>query len=107
MLSNKEITQLQVEFSEFSKVQEALKDKETELKMMNIEMDELKPKVQTYGTPVNDLSSKEELTDQLWYTLKEGFQLVLDQVKILHPDVDVSGADITKEIVDGLLVYIC
>jgi len=36
--------------------------------------------------------------------MKQGFQLALDQVKILCLDVDISAADITKEIVDGQLV---
>jgi len=51
-------------------------------------------------------NEKEQLADQLCATLKQGFQLALDQVKVLYPDFDVSKADITKEVVEGHLVDI-
>lgn len=95
--------------TEFAKSQQALKDKEIELPALKVKVEELAPKVQTYEVQVSDLSTrctalegeKEELTDQLCSTFKQGFQLALDQVKILCPTVDVSEADITKKVVDG------
>ncbi|QCD97578.1 Growth arrest-specific protein 8 [Vigna unguiculata] len=103
--ANKEIEQLRVDLVNFAKVKKALEDKETELSTLKAEMDELKPKAEGLSARCQALEGeKEELTDQLCSTLKEGFQLALDQVKILHPDIDISSADITKEIVDGQLI---
>jgi len=103
--ANKEIEQLRADLVDFAKVKKMLDDKETELINLRMEVDDLKPKVELLSTRCQTLEGeKEELTDQLCSTMKEGFQLALDQVKILHPDFDVSAADITKEIVEGKLV---
>ncbi|QCD81526.1 Growth arrest-specific protein 8 [Vigna unguiculata] len=103
--ANKEIEQLRLDMEDFAKMKKTLEDTEAELSILRAEMDELKPKAEGLSAQCQVLEGeKEELTDQLCSTLKEGFQLALDQVKILHPDVDISAADITKEIVDGQLV---
>jgi len=103
--ANKEIEQLRVDLVDFAKLKKTLEDKEAELSVLEAEVDELKSKAESSSAWCQVLEDeKEELADQLCSTLKEGFQLALDQVKILHADIDVSAADITKEIVDGQLV---
>ncbi|QCD97099.1 hypothetical protein DEO72_LG6g1809 [Vigna unguiculata] len=105
-VAQKEVMQLRFELDELRKT---LKEKENELSTLKTEFDELTPKVQVYETQVTSLtgrcqileSEKEELADQLCSTLKQGFQLALDQVKVLCPEADISSADITKEVVDG------
>ncbi|QCD84014.1 hypothetical protein DEO72_LG2g4364 [Vigna unguiculata] len=77
-------------------------------------MEELNPKILDYEVKMEGLTTrcqnleneKEELANQVCVTLTQGFQMALDQVKVLCPDVDISGADITKEIVDGKLVEV-
>ncbi|QCD86617.1 hypothetical protein DEO72_LG3g1141 [Vigna unguiculata] len=44
------------------------------------------------------------LKDQIGSSLNMGFQLALDQVRMLIPDADLSQADISKTIVDGQLI---
>jgi len=119
--TKKEMIQVRFEAAELTKVRQTLKDKETKLKdketeltSLKIKVDELTPKVETYETQVQELivkcqnleNEKEELTDQLCATLNQGFQLALDQVKVLYPDTDISNANITKEVVDGQLIEI-
>ncbi|QCE10110.1 hypothetical protein DEO72_LG10g1336 [Vigna unguiculata] len=106
---------------ELVKIRQVLKDKEielggkeTELATLRVKVHELIPKMETYETQVQELAEKckklenekEEMADQLCTTLNQGFQLALNQIKVLCPDVDISGADITKEVVDGQLVEI-
>jgi len=50
------------------------------------------------------ISNTELLKDQIDYSLNMGFQLALDQVHVLHSEVDLSQADISKSVVDGQLV---
>jgi len=103
--ANKEIEQLRVDLVDFATLKKTLEDKEAELTVLKAEVEELKPKAESLSIRCQVLEGeKEELADQLCSTLKEGFQLALDQVKVLHPDIDISAADITKEIVDGQLI---
>jgi len=110
----KEVKRLQFELTEFSKVRKTLKDNQSKLSDLETKLDELIPKVKGYETQVEGLTTryqkleneKEEITNQLCSTLKQGFQLALDQIKVLCNNVDISGADITKEVVDGQLVDI-
>jgi len=119
--SKKEMTQLRSDAVELVKIRQVLKDKEielggkeTELATLRVKVHELIPKMETYETQVQELAEKckklenekEEMADQLCTTLNQGFQLALNQIKVLCPDVDISGADITKEVVDGQLVEI-
>jgi len=119
--SKKEMTQLRSDAAELVKIRQVLKDKEielggkeTELATLKVKVDELTPKMETYETQVQELAEKckklenekEEMADQLCTTLNQGFQLALNQIKVLCLDADISGADITKEVVDGQLVEI-
>jgi len=119
--SKKEMTQLRSDVAELVKARQILKDKEielgdkqTELTTLKAKVDELTPKMETFETQVRELAKnckkleneKEEMADQLCTTLNQGFQLALNQIKVLYPDANISGADITKEVVDGQLVEI-
>lgn len=119
--SKKEMAKLRLDAAELVKIRQVLKDKEielgdkeTELTNLRVKVDELTPKMEAYETQVQGLvekckkleNEKEEMADQLCTTLNQGFQLALNQVKILCPEADISGADITKEVVDGQLVEI-
>ncbi|XP_027905723.1 uncharacterized protein LOC114165294 [Vigna unguiculata] len=115
------MAKLRLDAAELVKIRQVLKDKEielgdkeTELTNLRVKVDELTPKMEAYETQVQGLvekckkleNEKEEMADQLCTTLNQGFQLALNQVKILCPEADISGADITKEVVDGQLVEI-
>ena len=50
------------------------------------------------------LNISELLKDQIGSSLNMGFQLALDQVRVLYPDADLSPADISKSVVNGQLV---
>ena len=50
------------------------------------------------------LNSSELLKDQVGSSLNMGFQLALDQVRVLCPDADLSPTDISKSVVNGQLV---
>ncbi|QCD95914.1 hypothetical protein DEO72_LG6g612 [Vigna unguiculata] len=52
----------------------------------------------------NLLNSSELLKDQIGSSLNMGFQLALDQVRVLCSDADLSPADISKSVVNGELV---
>ncbi|QCD90053.1 hypothetical protein DEO72_LG4g1005 [Vigna unguiculata] len=52
------------------------------------------------------LNSSELLKDQVGSSLNMGFQLALDQVRVLCPDADLSPADISKSVVNGQLVKV-
>lgn len=77
--------------AELLKFKHALKDKDSKLIDLHTKFDELRPQVKTLEVQVSDLTAKcktleddkEELADQVCSMLKQGFQLALDQVKVL------------------------
>ncbi|QCE14202.1 hypothetical protein DEO72_LG11g1201 [Vigna unguiculata] len=50
------------------------------------------------------LHNSELLKDQIGSSLNMGFQLALEQVRVLYLDTDLSPVDISKSVVDGQLV---
>jgi len=50
------------------------------------------------------LNNSELLKDRIGSSLNMGFQLALEQVRVLYPDADLSPADISKSVVNGQLV---
>ncbi|QCD96228.1 hypothetical protein DEO72_LG6g930 [Vigna unguiculata] len=81
--SEKEVKRLQ---TELSKAQRTSKDKESELTSLMIRFDEMTLKAKDYEVQIEGLTTrcqkledeKEEITNQLCTTLKQGFQMALD-----------------------------
>ncbi|QCE16902.1 hypothetical protein DEO72_LG11g3921 [Vigna unguiculata] len=122
--AKKDAMQLRSDVADLADLRKTLEQKELELTSLQAKLDELMPlktkleeltpKVEVCETQIQELTTKcqnlenekEELADQLCSTLNQGFQLALDQVKILCPDADISLASITKEVIEGQLVEI-
>jgi len=82
-----------------------VKKKEELLVDLNNQLKTLEAEKQSWNLKEkNLLNSSELLKDQIGFSLNMGFQLALDQVRVLCPDVDLSPADISKSIIDGQLV---
>ena len=103
-LSKIETSRLSNEVSELTiqvkKSDELIADLQDQLKALEAEKEGWVLKEKDF------VQNSELLKDQIGTSLNMGFQLALDQVRVLHPDVDLSAADISKAVVDGQLVDI-
>ena len=103
-LSKTETSRLTNEVSELTiqvkKSDELIADLQNQLKAFEAEKESWVLKEKDF------IQNSELLKDQIGTSLNMGFQLALDQVRVLHPDADLSAADISKAVVDGQLVDI-
>ncbi|QCD97262.1 hypothetical protein DEO72_LG6g1972 [Vigna unguiculata] len=102
VLSQTENSRLAVEVIELTT---QVKKKDELLVDLNNQLKTLEAEKQSWNLKEkNLLNSSELLKDQIGSSLNIGFQLALDQVRVLCPDVNLSPADISKSVVDGQLV---
>ena len=72
---------------------------------LNNQLNTLEAEKQSWNLKEKDLLNNSELLkDQIGSSLNMGFQLALDQVRVLCPDADLSPADISKSVVNRQLV---
>jgi len=103
-LSKTETSRLTNEVAELTiqvkKSDELIADLQNQLKTLEAEKESWVLKEKDF------IHNSELLKDQIGTSLNMGFQLALEQVRVLYPDVDLSAADISKTVVDGQLVDI-
>jgi len=103
-LSKTETSRLTNEVSELTiqvkKSDELIADLQNQLKAFETEKENWVLKEKDF------IQNSELLKDQIGTSLNMGFQLALEQVRVLHPDADLSAADISKAVVDGQLIDI-
>jgi len=103
-LSKTETSRLTTEVAKLTtqikKSDELLADLQNQLKVLEAEKEKWVLKEKDF------LHNSELLKDQIGSSLNMGFQLALEQVRVLYPDADLSPADISKTVVDGQLVDI-
>ncbi|QCE06637.1 hypothetical protein DEO72_LG9g1651 [Vigna unguiculata] len=103
-LSKTETSRLTNEVSELTiqvkKSDELIADLQNQLKVFETEKESWVLKEKDF------IHNSELLKDQIGTSLNMGFQLALEQVRVLYPDADLSAADISKTVVDGQLVDI-
>ena len=103
-LSKTETSRLTNEVAELTtqikKSDELLADLQNQLKVLKAEKESWVLKEKDF------LHNSELLKDQIGSSLNMGFQLALEQVRVLYPDADLSPANISKTVVDGQLVDI-
>ncbi|QCD90311.1 hypothetical protein DEO72_LG4g1266 [Vigna unguiculata] len=98
VLSQTETSRLTTEVTELTN---QVKKKDELLADLNNQLKTLEAEKQSWVLKEKDLLNS---SDQIGSSLNMGFQLALDQVRVLYPDVDLSPADISKSVVNGQLV---
>ena len=91
--------------SEVAELTTQIKEKDELLADLHNQLKTLEAEKKSWVLKEKDLlNSSELLKDQISSSLNMGFQLALDQVRVLYPDADLSLADISKSVVNGQLV---
>ncbi|QCD87434.1 hypothetical protein DEO72_LG3g1970 [Vigna unguiculata] len=91
--------------AEVAELATQVKKKDELLSDLNDQLTKLETEKQAWILKEKDLLKNSKLLkDQIGSSLNMGFQLALNQVRILCPDADLSQAYISKSVVDGQLV---
>ncbi|QCD89650.1 hypothetical protein DEO72_LG4g596 [Vigna unguiculata] len=91
--------------NEIAELANQIKEKDELLADLHNQLKTLEAEKKSWVLKEKDLlNSSELLKDQISSSLNMGFQLALDQVRVLYPDADLSLADISKSVVNGQLV---